>query len=90
MLSDLSTAPWFRRLLVAAIMLGILTLTYVILQPFIIPVIWAGMMVFCAVGHKLTDPDRKQPPPEFPGGTDAVLGLFDTDHNTIIERVRAR
>ena len=38
------------------------------------PVIWAGMMVFCAVGHKLTDPDRKQPPPEFPGGTDAVLG----------------
>ncbi|MEY4932638.1 MAG: hypothetical protein RLZZ403_958, partial [Pseudomonadota bacterium] len=46
MLSDLSTAPWFRRLLVAAIMLGILTLTYVILQPFIIPVIWAGILAY--------------------------------------------
>jgi len=48
MLSDLSTAPWFRRLLVAAIMLGILVLTYVILQPFIIPVIWAGILAYVA------------------------------------------
>ena len=56
MLSDLSTAPWFRRLLVAAIMLGILTLTYVILQPFIIPVIWAGILKIATVPAMLILP----------------------------------
>lgn len=49
MLSDLSTAPWFRRLLVAgSIVLGVACCTYVILQPFIIPVVWAGILAYVA------------------------------------------
>ncbi len=48
MLSDLPTAPWFRRLLVAAILVGILLLTYAILQPFLIPVIWAAILAYVA------------------------------------------
>ncbi len=46
MLTDLTTAPWFRRLLVAVILTGILLLTYVILQPFLIPVIWAAILAY--------------------------------------------
>lgn len=53
MLADLPTAPWFRRLLVSAIMVGILLLTYVVLSPFLVPMIWAAILAFvCLPLHR--------------------------------------
>lgn len=46
MLADLPTAPWFRRLLVAALVLGILVLTFNVLQPFIVPMIWGAILAY--------------------------------------------
>jgi predicted PurR-regulated permease PerM len=46
MLADLPTAPWFRRLLVAGLILGILLLTFSVLQPFIVPLIWGGILAY--------------------------------------------
>jgi predicted PurR-regulated permease PerM len=46
MLADLPTAPWFRRLLVAGILLGILLLTFSVLRPFIVPLIWGGILAY--------------------------------------------
>ncbi|MGH8175331.1 MAG: AI-2E family transporter [Steroidobacter sp.] len=46
MLADLPTAPWFRRLLVAGLLLGILLLTFSVLQPFIVPLIWGGILAY--------------------------------------------
>ncbi len=46
MLNDISTSIWFRRLLVAAILVGILILTVVVIQPFLIPVIWAAILAY--------------------------------------------
>lgn len=54
MLADLPTAPWFRRVLVAAILTGILLLTYVVLRPFLVPMIWAAILAFvCWPFHRL-------------------------------------
>jgi predicted PurR-regulated permease PerM len=46
MLADLPTAPWFRRLLVAGLILGILVLTFSVLSPFIVPLIWGGILAY--------------------------------------------
>ena len=46
MLAALPTAPWFRRLLVAALILGIVLLTFSVLQPFIVPLIWGGILAY--------------------------------------------
>ncbi len=46
MLADLPTAPWFRRLLVAGLILGILLLTFSVLQPFVVPLIWGGILAY--------------------------------------------
>ena len=46
MLADLPTAPWFRRLLVAGLILGILLLTFTVLQPFIVPLIWGAILSY--------------------------------------------
>jgi predicted PurR-regulated permease PerM len=46
MLADLPTAPWFRRLLVAGLILGILLLTFTVLQPFIVPLIWGAILAY--------------------------------------------
>jgi predicted PurR-regulated permease PerM len=48
MLADLPTAPWFRRLLVAGLILGILLLTFSVLQPFIVPLIWGAILAYVA------------------------------------------
>lgn len=54
MLADLPTAPWFRRVLVAAILTGVLLLTYVVLRPFLVPMIWAAILAFvCWPFHRL-------------------------------------
>jgi predicted PurR-regulated permease PerM len=44
MLSELPTSPWFRRVLLAALLLTIVLLTYSVLQPFIVPLIWGGIL----------------------------------------------
>lgn len=46
MLADLPTAPWFRRAILAAVLVGILLLTYMVLQPFVVPSIWAAILAF--------------------------------------------
>jgi len=46
MLADLPTAPWFRRVLVAALILGIVLLTFSVLRPFIVPLIWGGILAY--------------------------------------------
>lgn len=46
MLADLPITPWFRRVIVAAVMLGILLLTYMVLQPFLVPSIWAAILAY--------------------------------------------
>ncbi|PZN33966.1 MAG: AI-2E family transporter [Proteobacteria bacterium] len=46
MLADLPTAPWFRRVLVAGLLLGLLLLTFSVLQPFIVPLIWGGILAY--------------------------------------------
>lgn len=46
MLADLPTAPWFRRVLVAILVLGIVVLTFSVLQPFIVPLIWGGILTY--------------------------------------------
>lgn len=46
MLADLPTAPWFRRVLVAALVLGILLLTFNVLQPFVVPMIWGAILAY--------------------------------------------
>lgn len=46
MLADLPTAPWFRRVLVAGLILGIVLLTFSVLQPFIVPLIWGCILAY--------------------------------------------
>lgn len=46
MFTELSTSPWFRRLIVASILTGILLLTYTILRPFLVPLIWAAILAY--------------------------------------------
>lgn len=46
MLADLPTAPWFRRVLVAGLILGIVLLTFSVLQPFIVPLIWGAILAY--------------------------------------------
>jgi predicted PurR-regulated permease PerM len=46
MLADLPTAPWFRRVLVAGILLGIVLLTFSVLQPFLVPLIWGAILAY--------------------------------------------
>ena len=49
MLADLPTAPWFRRLLVAALIIGIVLLTFVVLEPFIVPLIWGAILAYVSL-----------------------------------------
>jgi predicted PurR-regulated permease PerM len=46
MLADLPTAPWFRRLLVAGMILGIVLLTFSVLRPFLVPLIWGAILAY--------------------------------------------
>lgn len=46
MLAELPAAPWFRRIIVAAALVGILLLTYMVLQPFLVPTIWAAILAY--------------------------------------------
>ena len=46
MLADLPTAPWFRRVLVSGLVLGIVLLTFTVLRPFIVPLIWGAILAY--------------------------------------------
>jgi predicted PurR-regulated permease PerM len=46
MLAELPAAPWFRRIVVAAVLLGVLLLTYMVLAPFVVPLIWAAILAY--------------------------------------------
>ncbi len=46
MLADLPAAPWFRRAIVTAALVGILLLTWMVLQPFLVPTIWAAILAY--------------------------------------------
>jgi predicted PurR-regulated permease PerM len=46
MLADLPTAPWFRRVLVAGLLLGIVLLTFSVLRPFLVPLIWGAILAY--------------------------------------------
>lgn len=48
MLADLPTAPWFRRLLVAGLIFGVVLLTFSVLRPFIVPLIWGAILAYVA------------------------------------------
>ncbi len=43
-MDDLESAPWLRRLLVAALLAGLVVLAFEVLKPFIVPVIWAVIL----------------------------------------------
>lgn len=45
-MEDLARALWLRRLIVAALLAGLVLLAFQVLQPFIVPVIWAGILAF--------------------------------------------
>jgi len=46
MLSDLPGSPWFRRAIVAFAIIGVLLLTYMVLLPFLVPIIWAMILAY--------------------------------------------
>src|SRR5690606_14171492 len=48
MLADLPTAPWFRRLLVSGLILGILLLTFSVLQQFCGTTAWRALLAYAA------------------------------------------
>lgn len=43
---DLVAAPWLRRLIVAALLIGLVSLSFQVLQPFIVPVVWAAILAY--------------------------------------------
>jgi predicted PurR-regulated permease PerM len=45
-MENFASQPWLRRLLVAALLAGLIILSFQVLQPFIVPLIWAGILVY--------------------------------------------
>ena len=46
MIEDLGSAPWVRRLITVALLVGLVLLGFRVLDPFIVPVVWAGILAF--------------------------------------------
>lgn len=46
MIEDLTRALWLRRLIVAGLLAGLLLLAFQVLQPFIVPVVWAVILAY--------------------------------------------
>jgi predicted PurR-regulated permease PerM len=46
MLEELQSAPWLRRLIIALVIGGLLLLSYIVLRPFLVPVIWALILAY--------------------------------------------
>lgn len=45
-METLSAAPWLRRALVGALLAGLLVLGFMVLQNFIVPTVWAGILSY--------------------------------------------
>ena len=46
MFEDLHASPWLRRLIVVVLLAGLVLLSYVVLKPFLVPVIWALILTY--------------------------------------------
>lgn len=46
MLTDLSESPWLRRILLAVFLLAFFALTFGVMQPFIVPLIWGVILAY--------------------------------------------
>ena len=45
-MEDLDSAPWLRRLLTAALLAVLVLLGFRVIEPFIIPLVWAGILAY--------------------------------------------
>ncbi|MGH8276862.1 MAG: AI-2E family transporter, partial [Steroidobacteraceae bacterium] len=45
-MEDFVSAPWLRRLLTVVLLAGIVVLGFRVLQPFIVPLLWAAILAF--------------------------------------------
>jgi len=46
MTEDFLSAPWLRRLITAALLAGLVLLGFLVLDPFIVPIVWAAILAF--------------------------------------------
>jgi predicted PurR-regulated permease PerM len=46
MFEEFNASPWLRRLIVVVLLGGLLLLSYVVLKPFLVPVIWALILAY--------------------------------------------
>jgi predicted PurR-regulated permease PerM len=45
-MEDLVSAPWLRRLITVALLAGLVLLGFRVMEPFIVPVVWAAILAF--------------------------------------------
>jgi len=45
-MEDFVYAPWLRRLTVAAVLAGMVLLGFRVVEPFIVPLLWGGILAF--------------------------------------------
>ncbi len=45
-LEDLVSATWLRRLITLALLAGLVLLGFRVMDPFIVPLVWAGILAF--------------------------------------------
>ena len=46
MMEDFVSAPWLRRLITATLLAGLVLLGFRVMEPFIVPVVWAAILAF--------------------------------------------
>src|SRR5580700_1257548 len=46
MIEDFVSAPWLRRLITVAVLAGLVLLGFRVIEPFIVPLVWAGILAF--------------------------------------------
>ena len=46
MMEDFVSAPWLRRLITATLLAGLVLLGFRVMEPFIVPVVWAAILTF--------------------------------------------
>ena len=46
MLGDIVSAPWLRRLITVVLLAGLVLLGIRVLDPFVVPIVWAGILAF--------------------------------------------
>jgi predicted PurR-regulated permease PerM len=46
MIEDFVSAPWLRRLMTVVVLAGLVLLGFRVMEPFIVPLVWAGILAF--------------------------------------------